>query len=175
MKLFWSPVLFIVITRGPSSSFRLWRWKNVFVAGHNSVSLSVFVMFTGICPSPIRNRDVVTLRSWQVTDDEYIIVNFSVKHPVRRLRNTFQHTETTVCFLSAWQNLTLVMAMPWMRSLQLKPLPLFYFCFGYRITHRKLNMWGLFPSWRAITSSRLGQTAVHSYTFHKLIPKVRRQ
>lgn len=33
------------------------------------------------CPKPIKNRDVVTLRSWQVKDDEYIIVNFSVKHP----------------------------------------------------------------------------------------------
>uniref|UniRef100_A0A3Q0RU99 START domain-containing protein 10 n=1 Tax=Amphilophus citrinellus TaxID=61819 RepID=A0A3Q0RU99_AMPCI len=33
------------------------------------------------CPSPLKNRDVVTLRSWQITDDEYIIVNFSVKHP----------------------------------------------------------------------------------------------
>ncbi|XP_068596367.1 START domain containing 14 [Brachionichthys hirsutus] len=32
------------------------------------------------CPSPIKNRDVVTLRSWQKTDEEYIIVNFSVKH-----------------------------------------------------------------------------------------------
>ncbi|XP_072293326.1 START domain containing 14 [Eucyclogobius newberryi] len=37
--------------------------------------------FSWICPKPIKNRDVVTLRSWQVTDDEYIIVNFSVKHP----------------------------------------------------------------------------------------------
>ncbi|XP_014189771.1 START domain containing 14 [Haplochromis burtoni] len=33
------------------------------------------------CPIPLKNRDVVTLRSWQVTDDEYIMVNFSVKHP----------------------------------------------------------------------------------------------
>ncbi|XP_061541704.1 START domain containing 14 [Phycodurus eques] len=33
------------------------------------------------CPNPIKNRDVVTLRSWRVTDDEYIIINFSVKHP----------------------------------------------------------------------------------------------
>ncbi|XP_028316008.1 START domain containing 14 [Gouania willdenowi] len=33
------------------------------------------------CPPPIKNRDVVTLRSWQVKDDEYIIINFSVKHP----------------------------------------------------------------------------------------------
>ncbi|XP_070693051.1 START domain containing 14 [Pempheris klunzingeri] len=33
------------------------------------------------CPPPIKNRDVVTLRSWQVMDDEYVIINFSVKHP----------------------------------------------------------------------------------------------
>ncbi|XP_042275381.1 START domain containing 14 [Thunnus maccoyii] len=37
--------------------------------------------YSWLCPKPIKNRDVVTLRSWQVTDDEYIIVNFSVKHP----------------------------------------------------------------------------------------------
>lgn len=45
----------------------------------------LFFFFAGICPSPIKNRDVVTLRSWQVMDDEYIIVNFSVRHPVRHL------------------------------------------------------------------------------------------
>ncbi|XP_061692006.1 START domain containing 14 [Syngnathoides biaculeatus] len=33
------------------------------------------------CPKPIKNRDVVTLRSWRVTDDDYVIINFSVKHP----------------------------------------------------------------------------------------------
>ncbi|KAM4732441.1 START domain containing 14 [Anableps anableps] len=33
------------------------------------------------CPKPIKNRDVVTLRSWRVKDDEYTIINFSVKHP----------------------------------------------------------------------------------------------
>ncbi|XP_013860577.1 START domain containing 14 [Austrofundulus limnaeus] len=37
--------------------------------------------YSWLCPKPIKNRDVVTLRSWKVTDDEYIIVNFSVKHP----------------------------------------------------------------------------------------------
>ncbi|XP_029297783.1 START domain containing 14 [Cottoperca gobio] len=37
--------------------------------------------YSWICPKPIKNRDVVSLRSWQVTEDEYIIVNFSVKHP----------------------------------------------------------------------------------------------
>ncbi|XP_056295729.1 START domain containing 14 [Pseudoliparis swirei] len=37
--------------------------------------------YSWLCTKPIKNRDVVTLRSWQVTDDEYIIINFSVKHP----------------------------------------------------------------------------------------------
>uniref|UniRef100_A0A4W5R082 START domain-containing protein 10 n=1 Tax=Hucho hucho TaxID=62062 RepID=A0A4W5R082_9TELE len=36
--------------------------------------------YSWMCPKPLKNRDVVTLRSWQVTDDEYVIVNFSVKH-----------------------------------------------------------------------------------------------
>ncbi|XP_057705774.1 START domain containing 14 [Corythoichthys intestinalis] len=33
------------------------------------------------CPKPIKNRDVVTLRTWRVTDDDYSVINFSVKHP----------------------------------------------------------------------------------------------
>ncbi|XP_044283113.1 START domain-containing protein 10-like [Varanus komodoensis] len=33
------------------------------------------------CPKPLKNRDVVALRSWRVLDDSYIILNFSVKHP----------------------------------------------------------------------------------------------
>lgn len=37
--------------------------------------------YSWLCPKPIKNRDVVTLRSWKVTDDEYFIINFSVKHP----------------------------------------------------------------------------------------------
>ncbi|KAM9850356.1 START domain containing 14 [Aulostomus maculatus] len=37
--------------------------------------------YSWLCPNPIKNRDVVTLRSWRVMDDEYIIINFSVKHP----------------------------------------------------------------------------------------------
>lgn len=60
------------------------------VVQHNQIFMSSFSFFfspsAGICPKPIKNRDVVTLRSWQVMDDEYIIVNFSVKHPVRRRR-----------------------------------------------------------------------------------------
>ncbi|KAK6298873.1 hypothetical protein J4Q44_G00303830 [Coregonus suidteri] len=37
--------------------------------------------YSWMCPKPLKNRDVVTLRSWQVTDDEYVIINYSVKHP----------------------------------------------------------------------------------------------
>uniref|UniRef100_G3PYG2 START domain-containing protein 10 n=1 Tax=Gasterosteus aculeatus aculeatus TaxID=481459 RepID=G3PYG2_GASAC len=33
------------------------------------------------CAKPIKNRDVVSLRSWQVKGDEYTVINFSVKHP----------------------------------------------------------------------------------------------
>ncbi|KAM4696745.1 START domain-containing protein 10-like [Rhinophrynus dorsalis] len=32
------------------------------------------------CPKPLKNRDVVTLRSWLVLPDCYMIINFSVKH-----------------------------------------------------------------------------------------------
>ena len=34
----------------------------------------------GKCPKPLKNRDVVMLRPWQVLDNSYIILNFSVKH-----------------------------------------------------------------------------------------------
>uniref|UniRef100_A0A493SZY5 START domain-containing protein 10 n=1 Tax=Anas platyrhynchos platyrhynchos TaxID=8840 RepID=A0A493SZY5_ANAPP len=33
------------------------------------------------CPSPLKNRDFVTLRSWLPLGDDYIILNYSVKHP----------------------------------------------------------------------------------------------
>ncbi|KAE8584029.1 hypothetical protein XENTR_v10020794 [Xenopus tropicalis] len=32
------------------------------------------------CPKPLKNRDVVTLRSWLVLPDSFMIINFSVKH-----------------------------------------------------------------------------------------------
>uniref|UniRef100_A0A667Y2G6 START domain-containing protein 10 n=1 Tax=Myripristis murdjan TaxID=586833 RepID=A0A667Y2G6_9TELE len=37
--------------------------------------------YSWLCPKPLKNRDVVTLRSWQVTDEDYVIINYSVKHP----------------------------------------------------------------------------------------------
>lgn len=33
------------------------------------------------CPKPLKNRDVVTLRSWLPMGDDFIIINRSVKHP----------------------------------------------------------------------------------------------
>uniref|UniRef100_V9L5V9 START domain-containing protein 10 n=1 Tax=Callorhinchus milii TaxID=7868 RepID=V9L5V9_CALMI len=33
------------------------------------------------CPKPLRNRDVVTLRSWLTIGNDYMIMNYSVKHP----------------------------------------------------------------------------------------------
>nr|XP_006633068.1 PREDICTED: PCTP-like protein [Lepisosteus oculatus]XP_015207268.1 PREDICTED: PCTP-like protein [Lepisosteus oculatus]XP_015207269.1 PREDICTED: PCTP-like protein [Lepisosteus oculatus] len=37
--------------------------------------------YSWICPKPLKNRDVVTLRAWQVKDNAYMIINYSVKHP----------------------------------------------------------------------------------------------
>lgn len=39
----------------------------------------------GRCPKPLKNRDVVTLRSWLPMGSDYIIMNYSVKHPVSSL------------------------------------------------------------------------------------------
>ncbi|XP_041651827.1 START domain-containing protein 10 [Cheilinus undulatus] len=33
------------------------------------------------CPGPLRDRDVITLRSWLSLGKDYIIMNYSVKHP----------------------------------------------------------------------------------------------
>uniref|UniRef100_H9GKH0 START domain-containing protein 10 n=1 Tax=Anolis carolinensis TaxID=28377 RepID=H9GKH0_ANOCA len=33
------------------------------------------------CPKPLKNRDVITLRSWLPMGSDYIIMNYSVKHP----------------------------------------------------------------------------------------------
>ncbi|XP_044878983.1 START domain-containing protein 10 [Mauremys mutica] len=33
------------------------------------------------CPKPLKNRDVITLRSWLPMGADYIIMNYSVKHP----------------------------------------------------------------------------------------------
>uniref|UniRef100_A0A1A8IQ82 START domain-containing protein 10 n=1 Tax=Nothobranchius kuhntae TaxID=321403 RepID=A0A1A8IQ82_NOTKU len=33
------------------------------------------------CPSPLKNRDFVTMRSWLPLGNDYMIINYSVKHP----------------------------------------------------------------------------------------------
>ncbi|CAI5773636.1 START domain-containing protein 10 [Podarcis raffonei] len=33
------------------------------------------------CPKPLKNRDVITLRSWLPMGNDFIIMNYSVKHP----------------------------------------------------------------------------------------------
>ncbi|NXG53707.1 STA10 protein, partial [Psilopogon haemacephalus] len=43
----------------------------------------------GKCPSPLKNRDFVTLRSWLPLDGDYIIINYSVKHPKYPPRKDF--------------------------------------------------------------------------------------
>lgn len=50
---------------------------------------------TGRCPHPLRNRDVITLRSWLPIGKDYIIMNYSVKHAVS---NT--HTYKVIHLLS---------------------------------------------------------------------------
>lgn len=41
----------------------------------------------GKCPKPLKNRDVITLRSWLPMGTDYIIMNYSVKHPVSAQRS----------------------------------------------------------------------------------------
>lgn len=51
-------------------------------AGRPVVWLNCPLPSTGRCPKPLKNRDVITLRSWLPMGTDYIIMNYSVKHPV---------------------------------------------------------------------------------------------
>lgn len=78
-------------------SLRLWHWEVMNKVFHKK-KIFMFVLLllflsAGQCPKPMTSRDVVSLRSWQVKDEEYVIVNFSVKHPVRRLLHTLPCTK----------------------------------------------------------------------------------
>ncbi|KAB0371399.1 hypothetical protein FD755_017808 [Muntiacus reevesi] len=50
-------------------------------AGRPVVWLNCPLPSTGRCPKPLKNRDVITLRSWLPMGTDYIIMNYSVKHP----------------------------------------------------------------------------------------------
>lgn len=52
-------------------------WPHFFFFACSSLTLTI-----GKCPNPLRNRDVVTLRSWLPMGKDYIIMNYSVKHAV---------------------------------------------------------------------------------------------
>ncbi|XP_049897985.1 START domain containing 14 [Epinephelus moara] len=60
------------------------KWDPAMLESYDIARLSANAdvgYYAWISPKPLTNRDVVTLRSWQVNEDEYIIINFSVKHP----------------------------------------------------------------------------------------------
>ncbi|XP_076005215.1 START domain containing 14 [Genypterus blacodes] len=66
------------------------QWDPTMLESYDVARLSANAdvgYYSWLCPTPIMNRDVVTLRSWQVRDDEYLVVNFSVKHPKFPPRN----------------------------------------------------------------------------------------
>lgn len=124
----------------------------------------------GLCPKPIKNRDVVTLRSWRVKDDEYIIINFSVKHPVRFLHfiiyQPFWHFGCTyklihvsnVCFNCSNIFSHFLCIFLWLVC---------------RNIHHKAILWEQCPSLLVISSSPQDQRVVLLFTFHKLTRKVR--
>ncbi|XP_020564049.1 START domain-containing protein 10 [Oryzias latipes] len=60
-----------------------WRWDtnviDTFDIGKLTVNADVGY-YSWKCPRPLRYRDVVTLRSWLPMGNDYIIMNYSVKH-----------------------------------------------------------------------------------------------
>ncbi|KAM9375600.1 START domain containing 14 [Pholidichthys leucotaenia] len=59
------------------------EWDDIMRESHDIARLSANAdvgYYSWKCKI-IKDRDVVTLRSWKIEDDDYLIVNFSVKHP----------------------------------------------------------------------------------------------
>ena len=56
----------------------------MYVAGTPVVSVTNLIHFSVLvkCPTPMRNRDFVTQRSWYWKDDDFIIFNHTVHHKV---------------------------------------------------------------------------------------------
>ncbi|KAL2096272.1 hypothetical protein ACEWY4_008420 [Coilia grayii] len=60
------------------------KWDNNVIETFDIAKLTVNAdvgYYSWKCPKPLKNRDVVALRSWLPVEDGYIIMNYSVKHP----------------------------------------------------------------------------------------------
>lgn len=74
--------------------------------------LNCFLPSPGRCPKPLKNRDVITLRSWLPMGADYIIMNYSVKHPVscppwmcrRMMDRDFRQAWGSASFLHSEEN-----------------------------------------------------------------------
>ncbi|NXL92151.1 STA10 protein, partial [Alectura lathami] len=61
-----------------------WEWDTNVIDTHDIAQVAINAdvgYYAWRCPKPLKNRDVVTLRAWQVEDGYHTIINFSVKHP----------------------------------------------------------------------------------------------
>ncbi|XP_068025638.1 START domain-containing protein 10-like isoform X1 [Melanerpes formicivorus] len=68
------------------------KWDSNMIETHDIGRLTVNAdvgYYSWKCPSPLKNRDFVTLRSWLPLDDDFIILNYSVKHPKYPPRKDF--------------------------------------------------------------------------------------
>uniref|UniRef100_A0A8C3BT84 START domain-containing protein 10 n=1 Tax=Cairina moschata TaxID=8855 RepID=A0A8C3BT84_CAIMO len=60
------------------------QWDTNVIACHDIARVAANAnvgYYAWRCPKPLKNRDVVTLRAWQVEDGCHTIISFSVKHP----------------------------------------------------------------------------------------------
>uniref|UniRef100_A0A8B9UZY8 START domain-containing protein 10 n=1 Tax=Anas zonorhyncha TaxID=75864 RepID=A0A8B9UZY8_9AVES len=60
------------------------QWDTNVIASHDIARVAANAnvsYYAWRCPKPLKNRDVVTLRAWQVEDGCHTIISFSVKHP----------------------------------------------------------------------------------------------
>ncbi|CAB1324814.1 unnamed protein product [Coregonus sp. 'balchen'] len=60
------------------------KWDSNMIDTHDIGRLTVNAdvgYYSWKCPSPLKNRDFVTMRSWLPLGNDYLIINYSVKHP----------------------------------------------------------------------------------------------
>lgn len=66
------------------TSYYWYLMSSWYLMGLKQTSSIVLFSLSVKCPSPMRNRDFVTQRSWYWEDDNFIIFNHTVHHKVRR-------------------------------------------------------------------------------------------